>query len=239
MAFFEATVWSTILKAQGSEDTEREAALERLLKRYRGPILLHIQTVQRCAPEQAEDLTQEFFLQGLRLEFLKDVSPDKGRFRTFIKRCVGNFLRDRHVRESALKRGGGQVPLSLDQTDEDGRRMLDPAAPEDRLEMALDRAWALSVLEHATEGLREEYREKGQEELFSAMEGQLGGVAGQPSAAEVGKRLGMKEGAVHTAMHRMRARLGERIREEVRQTVRSEDDWREELKYLVELLGRG
>jgi hypothetical protein len=47
----------------------------------------------------------------------------------------------------------------------------------------------------------------------------------------------MAEGAVHTAMNRLRKRLGELIGDEVRQTVGTQEDWRQELKYLVELLG--
>ena len=235
--FFEHTIWSTVLKAKAGDEQTRAAALERLLTRYRQPILRHIQACQGCSPEQAEDLTQGFLHQCLRLDFLSQVSAEHGRFRTFIKTCIKNFLRDQHVRERAAKRGGGQAPVSLDETDGEGNRLLDPAAPAATPDVVLDREWALSVLNRALEALSHECMAARRGELFEALKGHLGRVPEAGTAAEVGARLGMAEGAVHTAMNRLRKRLGELIGDEVRQTVGTQEDWRQELKYLVELLG--
>jgi hypothetical protein len=154
--FFEQTIWSTVLKAKAGEEQTRAAALERLLTRYRQPILRHIQACQGCSPEQAEDLTQGFLHQCLRLDFLSHVSAEHGRFRTFIKTCIKNFLRDQHVRERAAKRGGGQAPVSLDETDGEGNRVLDPATRAATPDVVLDREWALNVLNCALETLRHE-----------------------------------------------------------------------------------
>lgn len=239
--FFEATVWSTVLKAKGEHGLrEQQAALERLLSRYRQPILRQIQASVAGhwrTPEQVEDLTQEFIHQCLRLDFLKKVNADQGRFRTFIKVCIKNFLRDQHVRETAKKRGSGQAALSIDETDEEGRRLLEPAGATPSPDTLLDREWALNVLGRAMDELKRECSRAQREALFEALKGHLGRGAGGGPAKELGARLGMTEGAVNVAMNRMRRRLGELISDEVRQTVGTQGDWREELKYLVELLG--
>jgi len=237
--FFEKTIWSTVLKAKGTDEKERAAALGRLLERYRRPIFRHILASlsgERRTPENAEDLTQEFIQQCLRLEFLKEVGPEQGRFRTFVKTCVRNFLRDQHVRESAQKRGGGHSPLSLDEADEDGNPVLDPAGKELSLESVLDREWALNVVERALEVLERECAAARRAGLFQALKGHLGRAPEPGTAKELGAKLGMSEGAVNTAMNRMRGRLAEQIREEVRQTVGPNENWREELKYLIELM---
>ncbi len=239
--FFDATIWSTILKAKAGEgEAVRQAALERMLARYRQPIFRHIYASlsgPRRTSENAEDLTQDFIHQCLRLDFLKQVSPDVGRFRTFIKTCVKNFLRDQHVRETAEKRGAGQIPASLDETDEDGNRLLNPAGVTVLPDRVLDREWALSVLNQSLEDLGKECAAARREDLFEALKGHLGRVPEAGTAKEIGARLGMSEGSVHTAMNRMRKRLGELISTEIQQTVGTEEDWREELKYLIELLG--
>jgi RNA polymerase sigma-70 factor (ECF subfamily) len=192
------------------------AALGRLLTRYRQPILRHIQAGQHCTPEQAEDLTQDFIQQCIRLDFLRRVSPEQGRFRTFIKTCIKNFLRDQYVKATAVKRGGGHVPVSLDGTDEDGNSLVDAAAPIVLPETILDREWALSVLDGALDGLKQECEAARRGELFEALKGHLGRAPEAGTAAQIATRLGMTEAAVHTAMSRMRKRLGELISEEVR-----------------------
>jgi RNA polymerase sigma-70 factor (ECF subfamily) len=237
VGFFDQTIWSTIIKAKTGGEETKLAALGRLLTRYWQPILHHIQAGQHCTPEQAKDLTQEFIQQCIRLDFLKQVSPQHGRFRTFVKTCIKNFLRDQHVKAAAAKRGGGNVPISLDETDEDGNPLVDATAPNTSPETILDREWALSVLEGALEMLKHECKAARRGDLFEALKGHLGRASEAGTAAQIAVRLGMNEGTVHTAMSRMRKRLGELISEEVRQTVGTQEDWRQELKYLVELLG--
>jgi RNA polymerase sigma factor (sigma-70 family) len=238
--FFQPTIWSTIYKAKRGEEAERMAALERLLARYRQPILNHITASlsgHNRTPERAEDLTQEFLYRCLRMDFLKHVGQEHGRFRTFIKACIANFLRDQHDHDSAKKRNSGDVPRSLDETDDDGNPLLEPAAAAESPENQLDRQWALTVLEQSLAALKQECVNARRGELFDALKGHLDRASEPATAAEIGSRLGMSEGAVHTAMNRLRRRLGELISEEVRQTVGDQENWREELAYLVQLLG--
>lgn len=240
--FFEATIWSTILKAKGDDQAEGcQAAMERLLSRYRLPILRHIQASlpsHRRSPEYAEDLTQEFIHQLLRTDFLRRVDPREGRFRTFIKVCIKNFLRDQYVRETAAKRGGGRFPDSLDETDAEGNRLLDPAHSQESPDRILDREWARSIVDAALKQLEQKCVTSKQGELFDALKAHLGRAPDSSSAKAIGERLGMKEAAVHTAMNRLRGSLGKLIRQEVLQTVSTEPDCREEIRYLVDLMGK-
>ena len=235
-AFFEATVWSTVLKARQGDEEAQAAAMERLLSRYRPPILRQIQASWRCTPEQAEDLTQDFILHCLQVDFLRRVDPGKGRFRAYIKTCISNFLADQHARDMALKRGGGERPASLDETDDFGNRLFDPASGSEGPGEVLDRAWALEILDHALECLEMECVSARQGALFEAVKGQLGRAPDEGTAAEIASNLGLKAGAVHAAMFRMRKRLGELIHSEVLQTVATEADAKDELSYLVKLL---
>jgi RNA polymerase sigma factor (sigma-70 family) len=232
--YFQATIWSTILKAKDGKEEDRQAAMERLFQRYRSPILRHIR--ERCGPEQAEDLTQEFILRCLQAEFLKQVGPEHGRFRTFIKICIRNFLHDQRDRRKAAKRFDESKSIPLGPLGDDGMLTVDPPSPDPTIEQRVDRHWALSLLDSARERLGRECQEKGRGALFEVLKGQLSGRPDAHSVAEVAERLGLTDNTTYAALHRLRRRLGELIREEVLQTVGTEEDWREELEYLIELL---
>jgi RNA polymerase sigma-70 factor (ECF subfamily) len=49
-------------------------------------------------------------------------------------------------------------------------------------------------------------------------------------------QLGLKEAAVRTAVWRLRQRFRELLEEEIRATTGTETDWRDELRYFLEVL---
>jgi RNA polymerase sigma factor (sigma-70 family) len=232
------TIWSTILKARDGHEESRLSALGRLLERYRPAIESEIRWQRRCSEDEAKELTAQFIATCLRRDFLRHVSPDQGRFRTFVKYCIRNFLRDLHAEETAQKRDGGRPPLSLDVEDENGSRLFDAPDSQTAPGSTMDRDWAMAVLAAAMAQLEKECHAARRGELFVLLRPMLGGVGEGVSLATVAARLGVTEGAVKVAAHRLRQRLGELIKEEVRQTIGDQDDWRDELRYLVELLGR-
>jgi RNA polymerase sigma-70 factor (ECF subfamily) len=233
--FFEVTSWKTVLEARQG-DSQGTQALERLLSRYYRPMERIIQMERRCGPDDARDLTQEFIKECLRRDFLQEVSPDKGRFRTFIRRCIANFLHDVHDKASAQKRGGGQTPLSLDHVDEDGRSLLDPPAEGVDPGLALDRAWGQQVVANALEALERECITARRHEFFRELRSQLTGSDDAVATAAIAARFGLTSGAVDVARHRLRQRFGEHLVEEIKATIADGADWREELRYLMELV---
>jgi len=66
------------------------------------------------SPEQAQDLTQQFFLRILDGGFFRRGKSQKGRLRSFLLGAVQNVLSDATDRERSQKRGGGVLPLSFD-----------------------------------------------------------------------------------------------------------------------------
>src|ERR1043166_706590 len=90
-AQFEATHWSVVLSAQDSASPAAEVAMGRLCETYWYPVYAFLRRKGRSCHE-AEDLTQAFFAHVLRREWLRNVGPEKGRFRTFVLRCLTNFV---------------------------------------------------------------------------------------------------------------------------------------------------
>ena len=227
-AFYPTSGWRTILAAR-----DDFAALERLMARYRPPILLEMQSRVRCDRAQAEDLTQEFIRVWLRRDFLKNIDPRKGRFRSFIKACVVRFLIDRHRHKAS------EPELSsLDATNDQGQRITDPPSEALSPEISIDLAWARQVLVLALAHLEQDCINARRGVLFTRLHPFLDGDPQGDSYAAAAIDLGMNEPALRTAVHRMRKRLGELIKEEIKENVGPDEDWQEELRYFLDLLGR-
>lgn len=174
----------------------------------------------------------------LRRESLKRIDPAEGRFRSYLRTALRNFLHDRHDRDTAKRRGGGQSTDSLDESHEDGEPILQPAAGISSPDDAFDRAWARAVLDNAMRRLEEECHRQGKAILFRELEPVLFHDETSAPYAEIGARLGLSEGAVKVAVHRLRHRLRVLVHEEILQTVSNETELDEEVRYLTSLFGK-
>jgi RNA polymerase sigma-70 factor (ECF subfamily) len=163
--------------------------------------------------------------------------PERGRFRTFLVSALRHFLANEWHRSQAAKRGSGQAVLSLDFKRGDERYARDPADPGLTPEQALDRSWALELLDQATGALREDYEKSGRGPLFAALAPMLWGNGTEESVAASAARLGMTADAFSVALYRMRRRFGERLRAIVADTVAAPEDLDAELRHLIDAVG--
>ncbi len=233
-ACFTTTHWSVVLAAGEPQSPGAAQALETLCRTYWYPIYSYVRR-RGYTPEDAQDLTQDFFAQLLRKNYAGRADRNKGRFRTFLLHALSEFLADQRERANALKRGGGQVFMSLDEE-----------APEDRYrqevpdkltpEKLFERRWARTVLDRALERLRSEFVAKGKKKDYEVLRTFEPGEQGALSYAEAALRLGVSESAVKSMIHRLRQRHGELVREEIAHTVPTAAEIDEELRYLVAVL---
>ena len=103
-------------------------------------------------PTDAEDLTQAYFTRFLEKGWIKEVSPEQGRFRSFLLVSVRHFLHNERDRERAHKRGGGRRLVELDGVSAERRYALEPVESSTP-ETLFERAWAERVLARALERL--------------------------------------------------------------------------------------
>ena len=82
-AGFTTTHWSRVLAAGESKSSHGAAALAELCRTYWYPLYVYVRRLGH-APEDARDLTQEFFARLLEKGFLGTADPEKGRFRSFL-----------------------------------------------------------------------------------------------------------------------------------------------------------
>ena len=231
---FPITRWTLVVAAAGPQQKEAHAALVSLCEGYWYPLYAYVR--RRGYPsDQAQDLTQEFFVRVLGGRYLDRADQQKGRFRAFILTSLKFFLADEADRNRAEKRGGGNV-LSLEISSGEERYQCDPGHDETP-ERIFERRWALSVLDRVVEKLRDEFVHHGRPEHFERLKVFLLGQSDAPYAA-LAREMNTSEGALKVAIHRIRKRYRELFRQEIADTVADPAEVESELRFLAAVLTR-
>lgn len=233
---FCTTHWSLVLQARQDDTVQAGPALAELCRIYWYPLYAYVRRLGRSA-EDAQDLTQEFFSRLIEKRWLDRADRERGKFRTFLLTVFKRFMAGEWDRERAIKRGGGEVLISLDGVEGEERYRLEPAdvlTPE----AIYDRRWALTVIDGALGKLESEQRVAGQIDRFEAVKGCLLGEPSDTTLAESGLRLGLTEDAMKSMVRRLRERYRALLREEVARTVDSPASIDGELRSLLAALRR-
>jgi RNA polymerase sigma factor (sigma-70 family) len=224
---FFTTQWGLVAAASAEGTTEAKVALEGLYRVYCYPVYAFIRR-RGYSRQDAQDLTQDFFVYLLEKSVLGGADPERGRFRSFLLGTLDHFLGHAAERASAHKRGGDCQFVYLDDDLAENRYQL---AARMTAEKIFEARWAAALIEAALVRLRAELEAVGKGRLFDAVQGFfLGGE--NASYQQVADRLGLRLGAIKTAVHRMRGRYRALLREEVARTVRTPAEVEEELRCL-------
>lgn len=233
---FAPTRWTLVLRARGAS-AEAQRALGELCEAYWQPVFQFLRRDGYDA-DRARELAQEFFHRLLARPSLGGVEPGRGRFRSYLLGAVKHFLAEERARARTAKRGGGQVPVSLDaHTNPDTAGEL--AIPDPRgvvLDTCFDHEWAVTLVDRAVATLGAEAEAAGRGEPFAALKPWLLGDVPALSQSEAARRVGLSEGAAKVAVHRWRKRFRELVKAEIAQTVSDPGQIQEELRYLIEVL---
>lgn len=232
---FTTTHWSAVLEAGKGDSPGAAAALEELCRAYWYPLYAYVRR-QGHSPEDASDLTQDFFARLLAKGFPQGATPGRGKFRSFLLASLRNFLVDQHRHADSVKRGGGKFTISLDQAGAEERYRVEPGH-EQTPERLYEREWAMTLLDRARCRLAQEYSAAGKTELFAGLSNFPFAGKSDCSFEQVASELGMTVSALKSAVHRVRARYRELVREELAHTVADPAELIEEARHLIEVIG--
>jgi RNA polymerase sigma-70 factor (ECF subfamily) len=144
-----STAWTTFFQAHDGRADAGQEARRRLLELYGVPVYRYLRAAVRD-PDAGDELYQEFALRMVRGDF-HAASPDRGRFRDFLKTALYHLVVDHHRRQARRP-----APLAAD----------DPGAAEVAEPVASDEAflagWREEVLARAWQALARHERETGQ-----------------------------------------------------------------------------
>jgi RNA polymerase sigma-70 factor (ECF subfamily) len=237
---FTTTRWSLVLAGANSDGDQQKAAqaLAELCRTYWRPIFSYV-CRRGYSSEDAQDLTQDFFLMILETNWLRQADQERGRFRSLLLKSLQNFLHNVADKKQTLKRGGSVEFVSWDawMAEAPSRlsfssRALDSLAPE-RL---FDLRWAATVVEHALRRLREECEGKGRLRLFEALRDYLTAEHTDISYTDIGGSLGVADTVVKKQLYNLRQRYRWLLRDEVAHTVESPVDVDDEIRHLCAAL---
>jgi DNA-directed RNA polymerase specialized sigma24 family protein len=239
---FATTRWSLILSAADSAADEQNAreALAELCRTYWRPVFLFV-SQHGYSTQDAQDLTQDFFVMILESNWLGQADKHRGRFRSFLLKSIQNFLSHADERTRAVKRGGRMEFVSWDEWLAEApsqvsvsARTLDSLPPEH----LFDVRWAATVVEHAVQRLREQCEGKGRLRLFETLKGHLTSERRDVSYASLAAGLGIAETVVKKQLHNLRQRYRWLLRDEVAQTVENPADVDDEIRHLCAVLAK-
>jgi len=233
---FATTRWSVVLAAGGERSATADnpacQALAVLCQTYWYPLYAYVRR-RGHPPDEAQDLTQSFFVNLLERHTLGSADPGRGRFRSFLLTALKHFLANEWERASAQKRGGGRAVLPL-AADFDSAELRYGREPADTLtpERLYERRWAIALLDAVLADLQAQHVSSERAKLFEHLKPYLTGDAHAPPHAQTAAELGMTEGAVQAAVHRLRRKYRELLRAHIEQTVESSEQVEDEIREL-------
>ena len=222
------------MAAGGSQTPGGRAALDELCQLYWYPLYAYVRR-RGSSPEDAEDLTQEFFRRLLEKGYLKAADREKGRFRTFLLVALQRFLANEWDRARAQKRGGRSEHVSLDTSSAETQYQVE-AATEISPERIYDRRWAFALLGRTMARLRAEFVATGKQEEFEQIKECLTADREALDYGVLAGRTGLSEGTLRVGIHRLRKRFREIFRQEVAQTVATPTEVDAEMRHLMAAL---
>jgi RNA polymerase sigma-70 factor (ECF subfamily) len=216
-ASFHTTHWTIIMTAAQSQMEGGPAALAELCRLYWYPLFVF---ARRCgySPDDAQDLTQGFFLQLLEHRIVARADRLKGKFRSFLLASFQNYISNEARRARCPKRGGGCEFVTLDLEWAESRYQLEPV---DTLtaEKIFDARWAMTLLDRTMTLLGEEYAAEDKASTFKILKAFLDLSKAPPPYEQAADALQVGVASVKTLIHRMRKRFASVLRAEVRRTV--------------------
>ena len=228
---FESTQWSLV--AAAADDENRRIALESLYRTYSHPVYSFIRR-RGYTRQDAQDLTQDFFIHLVEKNVFSRADPNRGKFRKFLLGSLEFFLQNEKDRARTAKRGGQAKLIFIDDEAAEGSYRL--TDPNQTAEQIFDSRWMIALIDSALIRLQNEMEASGKRQLFDQISGFL--IDSEESSyLDVSQRTGLTIGAVKGAIHRLRGRYRELLRAEVARTVMTVEDFDDEVRALRAALG--
>lgn len=133
------TLWSMVRQAHGDDVPAARPAQEQLLVMYGGAARRYLRAALR-SEEAADDVFQEFSLKFLRGDF-RNVSPDRGKFRQFLKTCLYRMIVDHQRRQKKRPLGGMEAEHVAAEVEVPPDAALDSAFIKGWRDELLARSW--------------------------------------------------------------------------------------------------
>ncbi|MEM7010069.1 MAG: hypothetical protein AAF585_01185 [Verrucomicrobiota bacterium] len=236
-SIFPDTRWTLVRRAQAGSTAERFRAFSELCEIYRTPLLQLARVEFRLSEQDAEDRVQSYIQSFQEREWIDGLDPAKGKLRSFLQVSFKNFQAKERRAQQAQKRGGDQQLLSIQNPQVEAALESIPASTLSP-EKSFDRLWAREIWTQAVGEARERFLVEGEEEEFEELlaKAVVDGTAPSKSYLEIEAKTGIRVGAAKMRVKRLRQVLGAALDRAIAETVSNPQEFKEERRYLMELL---
>jgi RNA polymerase sigma factor (sigma-70 family) len=225
------TTRSSVVLALASDDLPaRSRAFDTVVALYWKPLYKSLRFKGNVPAEDAEDLTQSFFVAVLEKASLASFDSAKASFRTFLRMLFDRHVANEWKARARLKRGGGATKLDFDGAEAElARDASATLTPEEYFE----REWTRSVFAAAVERLRAWSAWNGKETqlaIFTAYD--LDGDR-DISYRALAQRFGLPETTVTNHLAATRRQFRSILLELIGEVTASDREYRAEVRALL------
>ena len=232
-ARFATTQWTAVFIAS-RDGPERTAALEKFCLAYWYPVYAFVRR-RGNSPDDARELTQEFFARLIEKDWLAGVERRETRFSTLLLTILKRFLVNEYERAQTAKRGDGIAPVSIDVAQAESWFGAEPSTSETP-EKTFERRWALAVLATAMDRLRTELTAAGKQRVFEVLSPFLSQEPESGDYEKAGAELDLAARSIAVAVHRLRQRYRAVLREELAAGAPNAAHVEEEMRHLSQAI---
>lgn len=232
---FPDTQFSAVNALKSDQAELRSRGFDRIVGAYWRPVYKYLRVKYRQGTDDAQDLTQAFFTRAYDKDYLVAFDRTQGRFRTFLRTCLDRFVANEFKAAGRLKRGGGDVPLSLD-FDSAERELQATGSSSGSIDDYFDREWVRSVLSQAIETLRETTANQGKTiryAIFDEYDLRRDESEEPPSYRQLAEKHNIAVTDVTNYLADMRRQFRVIVLDIIRELTTSDDEFREEVRAVL------
>lgn len=232
---FPPTRLSVVARTRSADAETRRLAFAAIIEAYWKPVYKYLRLKWQLDPDQAADLTQEFFASTLEKDVLGRFEPERARFRTYLRMCVDGFASNARKAERRLKRGGGLMPVPLDFETAEGEIVrYEPAVPAD-LDDLFYHEWVRALFQRAVEELRTWANNSGRQTMFAVFERYdlVESPEDRPTYAVLARDLGITPTTVTNHLAAMRRQFRRVVLDRLRDLTTTDEEFEAEAKRLL------
>lgn len=232
---FPATRHSVVERIRSDDEEVRRVAWSTIIEAYWKPVYKYLRMKWSLGPDDAADLTQEFFTTTLEKDVVERYDPARARFRTYLRLCLDGFAANAKKAERRLKRGGAVTLVPLDFQTAEGEVARHEGSVAADVDDLFYREWVRALLERSVADLRQHAGESGRPVMFEvfvrydlADEGEA-----RPTYAGLARDLGLTAATVTNHLAAMRRQFRQIILERLRELTSSDDEFEAEAARLL------
>ena len=231
---FPATRLSVVERTRSSDEEIRRVAWATIIDAYWKPVYKYLRMKWSLGPDQAADLTQEFFTTTLEKEVVERYDPARARFRTYLRLCLDGFAANARKAERRQKRGGDVTLVPLDFQTAEGEMARHEGSVDADVEELFYREWVRALFERSVADLRQHAEQTGRPVMFDVFSRyDLADEDSRPSYAAMARDLGLTAATVTNHLAAMRRQFGQIVLDRLRELTATEEEFEAEAARLL------